>query len=239
MCVLTSFPTVPRLNQFHFPEFTKHGWQCLLPLRQLVSFSHSLRGFCYLCFFCFQVFFFFNSMFLSLCQNSKCSELLLFTSCNLHLPWGIHIHIYIFEIYFSVLDFFKWWIWKWAVKVHHLLVSKCLHTSTCSPHHEFPCEACRTTARHQRAASGLCWNAKRRVNPVFVLTVSFDKVLSELTYGNLVMTCLHTVISSAFHPYFLGLTIGPIMSLIVNVLHSLLCCKDRHMVGLHKIKYFI
>lgn len=64
--------------------------------------------------------------------------------------------------------------------------------------------------------SGLRWNAKHWVNPVFVLTVSFDKVLSELTYGNLVMTCLHTVISSAFHPYFLGLTIVPIMSVIVN-----------------------
>lgn len=63
-----------------------------------------------------------------------------------------------------------------------------------------------------------------------MLTVSFDKVLSELTYGNLVMTCLHTVISSAFHPYFLGLTIVPIMSVIVNVLHSLLCSNDRHMV---------
>lgn len=66
-----------------------------------------------------------------------------------------------------------------------------------------------------------------------MLTVSFDKVLSELTYGNLVMMCLHTVISSAFHPCFLGLTIVPIMSVIVNVLHSLfrvavigtwLCC---------------
>lgn len=94
------------------------------------------------------------------------------------------------------------------------------------------CEACRTTAQHQRAASGLRWNAKHRVNPVFMLTVSFDKVLSELTYGNLVMTCLHTVISSAFHPYFLGLTIVPIMSVIVNVLHSLLCSNDRHMVVL-------
>jgi hypothetical protein len=35
---------------------------------------------------------------------------------------------------------------------------------------------------------------------------------SVLTYGNLVMTCLHTSISSAFHPYCLGLTIAPIMS---------------------------
>lgn len=83
-----------------------------------------------------------------------------------------------------------------------------------------------------RAAAGLRWNAKHRVNPVFMLTVSFDKVLSELTYGNSVMTCLHTVISSAFHPHFLGLTIVPIMSVIVNVLHSLLCCNDRHMVVL-------
>lgn len=58
------------------------------------------------------------------------------------------------------------------------------------------------------------------------------KVLSELTYGNLVMTCLHTVISSAFHPYFLGLTMVPIMSVIVNVLRSLLCSNDRHMVVL-------
>lgn len=62
--------------------------------------------------------------------------------------------------------------------------------------------------------------------------MSFDKVLSELTYGNLVMTCLHTVISFAFHPHFLGLTIVPIMSVIVNVLHSLLCSNDRHMVVL-------
>lgn len=95
-----------------------------------------------------------------------------------------------------------------------------------------PCEACRTSAQHQRAASGSRWNAKHGVNPVFMLPVSFDKVLSELTYGNLVMTCLHTVISSAFHPYFLGLTIVPIMSVIVNVLHSLLCSNDRHMVVL-------
>lgn len=91
------------------------------------------------------------------------------------------------------------------------------------------CEACRSSARHQRAASGLRWNAKHRVNPAFMLPVSFDKVLSELTYGNLVMMCLHTVISSAFHPYFLGLTIVPIMSAIVNVLHSLSCSTNRHM----------
>lgn len=70
------------------------------------------------------------------------------------------------------------------------------------------------------------------VNPVFMLTVSFDKVLSKLTYGNLVMMCLHTVISAAFHPCFLGLTIVPIMSIIVNALHSLLCCSNRHMVVL-------
>lgn len=95
-----------------------------------------------------------------------------------------------------------------------------------------PYEACRATAQHQRAASGLRWNAKHRVNPVFMLTVSFDKVLSELTYGNLVMMCLHTVISSAFHPYFLGLTIVPIMSVIVNVLHSLSCSSNRHAVVL-------
>lgn len=63
-----------------------------------------------------------------------------------------------------------------------------------------------------------------------MLTVSFDKLLSELTYGNLVMTCLHTVISSAFHPHFLGLTIVPIMSVIVSVLRSLSCSSDRHMV---------
>lgn len=62
-----------------------------------------------------------------------------------------------------------------------------------------------------------------------MLTVSFDKLLSELTYGNLVMTCLHTVISSAFHPHFLGLTIVPIMSVIVSVL-VLLCSGDRHVV---------
>lgn len=58
------------------------------------------------------------------------------------------------------------------------------------------------------------------------------------------MTCLHTVISSAFHPYFLGLTIVPIMSVIVNVLHSLLCSNDRHMVVLlarvaKKLKTFL
>lgn len=94
------------------------------------------------------------------------------------------------------------------------------------------CEACRSTAQHQRAASGLRWNAKHRVNPAFMLPVSFDKVLSELTYGNLVMMCLHTVISSAFHPYFLGLTIVPIMSAIVNVLHSLSCSTNRHVVVL-------
>lgn len=92
------------------------------------------------------------------------------------------------------------------------------------------CEACRSSAQHQRAASGLRWNAKHRVNPAFMLPVSFDKVLSELTYGNLVMMCLHTVISSAFHPYFLGLTIVPIMSAIVNALHSLSCSTNRHMV---------
>lgn len=91
-----------------------------------------------------------------------------------------------------------------------------------------PCEAHRATTQHQRAASGLRWNAKHRVNPLFMLTVSFDKVVSELTYGNLVMTCLHIVISAAFHHYFLGLTIVPIMSVIVNVLHSLLCSNDRH-----------
>lgn len=84
----------------------------------------------------------------------------------------------------------------------------------------------------KRAASGLCWNAKHRVNLVFMLTVSFDKVLSELTYGNLVMMCLHTVISSAFHPHFLGLTIVPIMSVIVNVLHSLSCSSNGHAVVL-------
>lgn len=95
-----------------------------------------------------------------------------------------------------------------------------------------PYEACRSTAQNQRAASGLRWNAKHRVNPVFMLPVSFDKVLSELTYGNLVMMCLHTVISSAFHPYFLGLTIVPIMSAIVNVLHSFSCSTNRHVVVL-------
>lgn len=93
-------------------------------------------------------------------------------------------------------------------------------------------EACRTTAQHQSAASGLRWNAKHRVNPVFMLTVSFDKVLSELTYGNLVMMCLHTIISSAFHPYFLGLTIVPFMSVTVNVLHSLSCSSYRRVVVL-------
>lgn len=98
-----------------------------------------------------------------------------------------------------------------------------------------PYEACRSTAQNQRAASGLRWNAKHRVNPVFMLPVSFDKVLSELTYGNLVMMCLHTVISSAFHPYFLGLTIVPIMSAIVNVLHSLSCSTNRHVVVLFAI----
>lgn len=80
-----------------------------------------------------------------------------------------------------------------------------------------------------------CAGMQNTVNPVFMLTVSFDKVLSELTYGNLVMTCLHTVISSAFHPCFLGLTMVPIMSVIVNVLHSLLCSNDRHMVVLFAV----
>lgn len=125
---------------------------------------------------------------------------------------------------FFVYNFFLKMLIKWcqcyvrkeAVKAHHLLVSKCLYSSPL-----VPCEARRATAQHQSVASGLRWNAKHRVNPVFMLTVSFDKRLFELTYGNLVMTCLHTVISSAFHPYFLGLTIVPIMSVIVNVLHSL------------------
>lgn len=61
-----------------------------------------------------------------------------------------------------------------------------------------------------------------------MLTVSFDKVRSELTYGNLVMMCLCIVINSVFHSYFLGLTIGPIMSVVVNVLLSLSHCTNRH-----------
>lgn len=125
-------------------------------------------------------------------------------------------------------------ITKEAVKAHHLLASQCL--SCAAPLAPLAirrvCEACRSTAQHQRAASGLRWNAKHWVNPAFMLPVSFDKVLSELTYGNLVMMCLHTVISSAFHPYFLGLTIVPIMSAIVNVLHSLSCSTNRHVVVL-------
>lgn len=66
------------------------------------------------------------------------------------------------------------------------------------------------------------------LNPVFMLTVSCDKRLSEVTYGNSVMACLHTVISCAFQPRFLRLTIVPIMSVIVSVLHSLSCSDDRH-----------
>lgn len=170
--------------------------------------------------------------------SSSSSFLFLFSDLNSYnqfifsnLHFLKYIHLFSFFLC-NCINVYQGCITKEAVKAHHLLVSKCLYSSTRSPYPLVLCEACRTSAQHQRAASGLRWNAKRRVNPVFTLTVSFDKVLSKLTYGNLVMTCLHTVISSAFHPYFLGLTIVPIMSVIVNVLHSLLCSNDRHMVVL-------
>lgn len=108
-----------------------------------------------------------------------------------------------------------------TVNEHYLLVSKCLYCSSHSTYHCFTARLAQLPLSVK--ARPRAWDAKHRVNPVFILTVSFDEVFSKLTYGNLVMMCLHTVISSAFHR-FLGLTIVPIMSIIVNAFYSLSCC---------------
>lgn len=108
---------------------------------------------------------------------------------------------------------------KEAVKAHHLLVSKCLYSSArLPPFYHSVSPARRAEPRERpRARAGM---QKHRVKNLSIRCspVSFDKLLSQLTYGNLVMTCLHTVISSAFHPppHFLGLTIVPITSVIVK-----------------------
>ena len=87
-----------------------------------------------------------------------------------------------------------------TVKAHHLLASECLYSSS------MQCEAGRATLLSiTERPQALVWNAKHRVNPVFTLPVSFDKIPSELTYGNLGIKCLHTaIISASHHPISLG-----------------------------------
>lgn len=161
-------------------------------------------------------------LFISSTSFCKLGFLFLKKSPNFPCVYIMHLHVLqevhlIFFYYYYLSHLFMLVLnWKRGCKSTPPVGVQVLLFFHLFPYPWFPCEAHRNTARHQRAASGLRWNAKHWVNPVFMLTVSFDKVLSELTYGNFIMMCLHTVISSAFHPHFLGLTIVPIMSVIVN-----------------------
>lgn len=73
-------------------------------------------------------------------ETPPCSPM--FTFDNLH--FFQNIHLFFFGLFFLLVLFLLASIYasavfiKEAVKAHHLLVSKCLYSSTRSPYHEFP-----------------------------------------------------------------------------------------------------
>lgn len=160
MCVFTSFPRLKVKLVLHAcVHFT---WRALFVSPEVTFVISYMQKITWdILYFCLHLIIYFFDTFNDL--NPLC----------LHIANPRKQQPFFFSFSDCIHSFWQCCITNEAVKAHHLLVSKCLYSSTHSPHHWFPV---RRSGSESESGLRLALECKTQGKPAFMLTVSFDKV---------------------------------------------------------------